>query len=261
VSVWRRRGHELGFGSGIDLGYATLGTMGLEGRTEYGAIGPVLHLAVRLRDAAQAGQVVISQRVQSAVEPRVECTSLGELSVAGLGRPARVFAAERLRRKLAETTAPAATAQDQPLTARERDIAALATRGYTNRQIGEALLLPEASVVRHVANILNKLGMSSRAEIADWASDQGLLPDGLASFGALLRKYRLAAGLSQGELAERAGLSPRGISDLERGERRAPYPATVRQLAEALGLGEAERAALLAASRSPGMPQDGTATP
>jgi transcriptional regulator with XRE-family HTH domain len=58
-------------------------------------------------------------------------------------------------------------------------------------------------------------------------------------FGELLQDYRAAAGLSQKELAVRAGLSRRGISDLERGQRRVPHPATVRQLAEALGFSRA----------------------
>jgi transcriptional regulator with XRE-family HTH domain len=71
-------------------------------------------------------------------------------------------------------------------------------------------------------------------------------------FGSLLRSYRTEAGLSQGELAERAGLSRRAISDLERGVRRAPYPVTVRRLAEALRLNDVGRAALLSASQKPG---------
>ena len=66
-------------------------------------------------------------------------------------------------------------------------------------------------------------------------------------FGELLRRYRAAAGLTQEELAERAGLSARGIADLERGVRTAPYPRTVRQLAEVLGLGADERGVLLSA--------------
>ena len=56
------------------------------------------------------------------------------------------------------------------------------------------------------------------------------------SFGDLLRQHRHAAGLSQEELAERAGMSPRGISDLERSVRTYPYRETARLLAEALGL-------------------------
>jgi predicted ATPase/DNA-binding XRE family transcriptional regulator len=58
---------------------------------------------------------------------------------------------------------------------------------------------------------------------------------------------REAAGLTQEELAERAGLTARGISDLERGARNRPYPHTVRSLAAALELPEDERAALFAA--------------
>src|SRR5215472_12421492 len=70
-------------------------------------------------------------------------------------------------------------------------------------------------------------------------------------FGSLLQRHRIAAGLSQEELAERAGLSRRGVSDLERGLRQAPYPATIRRLADALGLPESQRAALMMASRGP----------
>ncbi len=66
------------------------------------------------------------------------------------------------------------------------------------------------------------------------------------TFGSQLRRLREAAGLTQEELAMRAGLSPRAISALERGERQRPYPYTVRALAEALGLSEEERATLFA---------------
>ncbi|HEX5418208.1 MAG TPA: helix-turn-helix domain-containing protein, partial [Chloroflexota bacterium] len=62
-----------------------------------------------------------------------------------------------------------------------------------------------------------------------------------SAFGDLLRRCRLAAGLTQEELAERSGVSPRGIGDLERGIRRVPHLNTVRLLAGALGLGDAER--------------------
>lgn len=61
-------------------------------------------------------------------------------------------------------------------------------------------------------------------------------------FGDLLRRQRLEAGLSQESLAERAGLSARGVSDLERGVNRAPQRETVLRLAEALALAGAARA-------------------
>jgi predicted ATPase/DNA-binding XRE family transcriptional regulator len=66
-------------------------------------------------------------------------------------------------------------------------------------------------------------------------------------FGVQLRRLREVAGLTQEELAQRAGLTAKGISDLERGARNRPYPHTVRSLADALELPEDERAALLAA--------------
>jgi predicted ATPase/class 3 adenylate cyclase len=69
------------------------------------------------------------------------------------------------------------------------------------------------------------------------------------TFGGLLRRHRLAAGLTQGELAERAGLSVRGINDLERGARLTPRKDTVALLADALGLAGTERAAFAAAAR------------
>jgi transcriptional regulator with XRE-family HTH domain len=68
-----------------------------------------------------------------------------------------------------------------------------------------------------------------------------------APFGARLRQLREAAGLTQEELAQKAGLTARGISDLERGARNRPYPHTVRSLADALELPEDDRAALFAA--------------
>ena len=70
-----------------------------------------------------------------------------------------------------------------------------------------------------------------------------------APFGDLLRGLRVSAALSQEELAERAGLSLRGISDLERGVRRAPHLSTVRLLAAALALNAVDRQSLIAAAR------------
>jgi GAF domain-containing protein len=53
---WRRLGHELGFGVGIAHGFATLGTIGFEGRFDYAAIGTVSNVASRLCDEASQGK-------------------------------------------------------------------------------------------------------------------------------------------------------------------------------------------------------------
>jgi transcriptional regulator with XRE-family HTH domain len=70
------------------------------------------------------------------------------------------------------------------------------------------------------------------------------------SFGELLRGMRTAAGLTQDELAERAGMSVRGLRYLEQGARR-PYSDTVRRVADALGSCGADREALLTYDRRP----------
>ena len=82
-----------------------------------------------------------------------------------------------------------------------------------------------------------------------------------ATFADLLRQLRTAAALSQEELAERAGVSLRGISDLERGVRRTPHLSTVRLLADALALGPGDREALLAAARPGTVPETNGAPP
>ena len=69
------------------------------------------------------------------------------------------------------------------------------------------------------------------------------------SLSLLLKRYRVAAGLSQEALAQRAGLSARAISDLERGLHRVPHTATLDLLATALALSPSQRALLLAAAR------------
>ncbi len=68
------------------------------------------------------------------------------------------------------------------------------------------------------------------------------------AFGALVRRYRVAAGLTQEGLAERSGVSPRSVSEIERGGAGVPRHSTVELLADALGLTPEERAALLHAA-------------
>src|SRR5690242_6883588 len=72
----------------------------------------------------------------------------------------------------------------------------------------------------------------------------------IETFGDLLRRYRREAGLTQEELAERARMSARGISDLERGTRQRPYRDTLSLLVVALGLSGERRAAFERAART-----------
>jgi DNA-binding NarL/FixJ family response regulator len=61
------------------------------------------------------------------------------------------------------------------LTAREQQIVTLIAQGATNRQIAEALVITEGTAANHVLHILNKLGFSSRTQVAVWAAQEGLL--------------------------------------------------------------------------------------
>jgi non-specific serine/threonine protein kinase len=65
-------------------------------------------------------------------------------------------------------------ADSSVLTPREREVAALIARGYTNRQIAEELVITEGTAASHVVHILNRLGARSRAQVAVWATEQGL---------------------------------------------------------------------------------------
>ena len=89
--LWRKRGHELDFGAGIALGYATCGEVGFEGRSDYAAIGAVTNLASRLADEATGGQILIAQRLYAEVEADVEVEPVGEVTLKGFQRPVAAF--------------------------------------------------------------------------------------------------------------------------------------------------------------------------
>jgi adenylate cyclase len=90
-SKWRKRGHELDFGVGIALGYATLGRIGFDGRYDYGAVGSVMNLASRLCSEAKGGQIVVSERVHAEVEDLVTAEPVGELTLKGFMKPVAAF--------------------------------------------------------------------------------------------------------------------------------------------------------------------------
>jgi class 3 adenylate cyclase/putative methionine-R-sulfoxide reductase with GAF domain len=87
MEKWRLIGHDIGFGIGIAHGFATLGTIGFEGRRDYAAIGTVSNVASRLCDEAKPGQILISPRVLLAVDKAVTVESVGEFALKGIRRP------------------------------------------------------------------------------------------------------------------------------------------------------------------------------
>jgi len=91
IEKWRDLGHDLGFGIGIAHGFATLGTIGFEGRFDYAAIGTVSNVASRLCDEAKPGQILISPRVRQAVEKAVTVEPVGDFALKGISRPMAAY--------------------------------------------------------------------------------------------------------------------------------------------------------------------------
>ena len=81
----------MAFGIGIAHGFATLGTIGFEGRFDYAAIGTVSNVASRLCDEAKPGQILISPRVLMAVEDSVKVEPVGEFALKGIRRPLAAY--------------------------------------------------------------------------------------------------------------------------------------------------------------------------
>ncbi len=91
AASWSKRGHDLGFGVGIAQGYATMGRIGFEGRSDYTAIGSVVNLAARLCAAAQPWQILVTQRVLASAEELIVTTPVGDLALDGFSRPVPAF--------------------------------------------------------------------------------------------------------------------------------------------------------------------------
>lgn len=84
---WKKRGYCLGCGVGIAQGYATIGTIGYEGRYDYGTIGTVANLAARLCGEAKAGEILVAQKVHGLVEDRVLAGQSRDLALRGFHEP------------------------------------------------------------------------------------------------------------------------------------------------------------------------------
>jgi class 3 adenylate cyclase len=94
---WRHLGYDLGFGVGIAHGYATLGSIGYEGRIDYGAIGTVTNLAFRLYDEANHNQILVSQRALGLLEDVVQSEFIGNLALKGFPAPIKAHTILRLK--------------------------------------------------------------------------------------------------------------------------------------------------------------------
>jgi class 3 adenylate cyclase len=90
-TAWRKKGYDLDLGVGIAAGYATLGTMGFEGRMDYGTVGNLPNLAARLCAEAKGGQILTDQKTMSRLEETFDAEAIQELNLKGINRPVAAF--------------------------------------------------------------------------------------------------------------------------------------------------------------------------
>jgi len=88
---WLKRGQVIGLGLGVASGFATLGLVGLQGRTDYTAIGGAVNVASRLCDKAADGQTLITQRACLDIEARGEAESRGAFELKGVMTPVETY--------------------------------------------------------------------------------------------------------------------------------------------------------------------------
>jgi class 3 adenylate cyclase len=89
--AWLKKGYNLDLGVGIAAGYATLGTMGFEGRMDYGTVGNLPNLAARLCAEAKGGQILTDQKTMSRLEHAFVAEAIEQLSLKGIARPVLAY--------------------------------------------------------------------------------------------------------------------------------------------------------------------------
>jgi pimeloyl-ACP methyl ester carboxylesterase/DNA-binding CsgD family transcriptional regulator len=142
--------------------------------------GVALQIAERVFNRSEAGDVLVSSTVKDLVAGAgIEFEDVEARLLTGPAsgwRLHRVVHGPRPARDIpAALTETEAARPPAALSPREREVVILVARGLSNRQVAEELSISPATVERHVANILGKLGYHSRAQVAAWAVAQDLL--------------------------------------------------------------------------------------
>ena len=121
VVGWGAKGHAIGFGVGVAMGPAIVGTVGYEGRIDYTAIGNVVNLASRLCGSANDTQILVDPVVAEAVKDNIALESLGVRPIKGYDHPLEIFVVARSNQQNfqeREADRAASTNDDEVLRAR-----------------------------------------------------------------------------------------------------------------------------------------------
>jgi pimeloyl-ACP methyl ester carboxylesterase/DNA-binding CsgD family transcriptional regulator/class 3 adenylate cyclase len=178
-----------------------------EVEVENGSVGgKTVHLATRIAAQAQPGEVIVSDTVAGLVAGSgLSFTPVDAGESVALPADRRLFRVDSreipvTRSVPAESIGrrAAMVAPMSPLTPREHEVVTLLAHGHSNREIGHELSISTATAERHVSNIMTKLGVRSRAQIAAWAAgiDRGwemVVQTGLGHDRSVRRLATLAA--------------------------------------------------------------------
>ncbi|WP_236843461.1 adenylate/guanylate cyclase domain-containing protein [Bradyrhizobium icense] len=96
AGTWSAGGCAIGFGVGVAMGHATVGTLGYQGRLDYTAIGSVVNLASRLCSMADDGQILLDPIINERVKDSFALASIGERPIKGYDRALEIFAVTRM---------------------------------------------------------------------------------------------------------------------------------------------------------------------
>ena len=125
--------------------------------------------ATLLREAMKAGAAgyVVKRAVESELIDAIETVRRGDLYV-------HSSMTRALLSEVQSAPPPSRRGHPETLTNREMDVLRLIVLGFTNRQVGEKLFLSVRTVESHRANIMQKLDLSSRADLVRWAADHNV---------------------------------------------------------------------------------------
>ncbi len=161
-----------------DIWLAEQGLMGLGGAA---ALKGHYERAARLLAAAEALRKTLGRQRgapdQADFDKRVASTraGLGDAAFAAAWAQGTTMPLEEaIEAALAPIESPSAGATESLFTPRQREVVALVAQGLTNREIASRLVISERTADTHVQNILNKLGVDSRVQVAAWAIEHGL---------------------------------------------------------------------------------------
>jgi non-specific serine/threonine protein kinase len=173
--LWRDLGDLRDVGVGLD-GLALAAAA--QGQARRAALLFGAATAVRERPGLTANPIWEDDHARAVEATR---TGLGEAGFMAAWEEGRALPLERaietaLASADAEDPAPPLDPEAARLSRREREVATLIARGYSTRAIAEELAIGTRTVEAHVMAIFNKLGVSSRTQIAVWAVDHGLRP-------------------------------------------------------------------------------------